>query len=398
MRADIWRRNLVLASMALMAATPAYAEGSRPLDGLRGFLEPSGISVEAEYTAEFVTATPSGGESKSSYLDNYNVTATWDLGKAFGWTGTSLYANVLGNSGARPNDAIGTVDGVSNIEVADGRWKLFEFALEKQFGEVASVNVGYIDLNGHFYSTPASSLLVGPPYGIGTELAVTGSNGPSIFPSSAPAIVAKFHPTQTSYVHAGVFGANAHNWGDPEPSNNFKDGTLAIAEAGLTKSGLLAIGGWRYSKAVSAFVPEGADARTTNPWGIYALLEKPLLVSESGRTITGFVRAGLSDGDTTDVEASMTAGLRIDKILSKCPDSAVSLGLRRVQMSDGFKDSVRLDGGEPLSEETGVELTFVDKVGEILTLQGSLQYSPNPGALRDAKDVLVSSVRLSVAF
>jgi porin len=128
------------------------------------------------------------------------------------------------------------------------------------------------------------------------------------------------------------------------------------------------------------------------------LLEKPLLVSESGRTITGFVRAGLSDGDTTDVEASMTAGLRIDKILSKCPDSAVSLGLRRVQMSDGFKDSVRLDGGEPLSEETGVELTFVDKVGEILTLQGSLQYSPNPGALRDAKDVLVSSVRLSVAF
>ena len=35
-------------------ATPALAEGAKPLDGLRGALEPSGLSIEAEYTGELV--------------------------------------------------------------------------------------------------------------------------------------------------------------------------------------------------------------------------------------------------------------------------------------------------------------------------------------------------------
>lgn len=91
-------------------ATPALAEGGKPLDGLRGALEPSGLSIEAEYTGELVTAHKGAADGKSYYLDNVNVMLTWDLEKAFGLTGTTFYMNVLGNSGDRPNDAIGTLE------------------------------------------------------------------------------------------------------------------------------------------------------------------------------------------------------------------------------------------------------------------------------------------------
>jgi porin len=384
--------------ISTIIACPAHAESRKLLDGLRGALEPAGLSVEAEYTGEFVAVNQGDAKDQSFYLDNANISVNWDLEKAFGWSGSSFYMNVLSNSGERPNDAVGTLDGVSNIEVADGRWKIFEFAFEQKLGDKASVSFGYIDLNGHFYATESSGLLMGPPYGIGTELAVTGSNGPSIFPSSAPAIVLNLTPTEDSYAKLGVFGANSHNWGDPGSNRNFNDGVLTIAEAGLTKSGLIALGGWRYSNKVSAYDPLGTNPKSINPWGIYALLEKPLIASETGRSVTGFFRAGYSDGETTDFTGSVTTGILVDRILGGRPNSQFSLGLRQAYVSDQFKDNTRLAGLTPLSSETGVELTLADQLNSSVTLHGSVQYVPNPGAIRAANDALVSSVRLSVAF
>ena len=126
-------RALAIAGLLALfqAATPVLAEGKKPLDGLRGTLEPSGLSIEAEYTGEMVTAHKGAADGKSYYLDKVNVMVTWDLEKAFGFSDTTFYMNVLGNSGDRPNDAIGTLEGVSNIEVADGRFKVYEFAFEK---------------------------------------------------------------------------------------------------------------------------------------------------------------------------------------------------------------------------------------------------------------------------
>lgn len=381
----------------LQAATPALAEGKKPFDSLRGALEPSGLSIEAEYTHEVITAHQGAAEGKSYNLDNVNVIVNWDLEKAFGLSGTSFYMNVLGNAGDRPNDAIGTLEGVSNIEVADGRFKVYEFAFEKKFGDAGAIAFGYIDLNAQFYATDASGLLIGPPFGIGTELAVTGSNGPAIFPSTALALVGTVNPSENSYVRLGIFGARAHNWGDPGSPNNFNEGALTIAEAGLTSKGLLAVGAWRYSDKAPAY-KSGGPAGSINPWGIYGLVERPLLESESGRAVTGFMRAGYSDGETTDFQGSVTAGILVDQIINGRPNSQFSLGVRRAFVSDLFKDTARLAGEDPLSSESGVEISLADQLGSAVTLQGSLHYAPNPGGVRSAEDALVSSVRLSVAF
>lgn len=381
----------------VLTSSAALADGGKPLDGLRGAIEPSGLSIEAEYTGEWVSAHQGAADGKSFFLDNVNVLVNWDLEKAFGLKGTTLYMNVLGNSGDRPNDRIGTLEGVSNLEVADGRFKVYEFAVEQAFGDNTSVSFGYIDLNAHFYATDASGLLVGPPYGIGTELAATGSNGPSIFPSTSLALVGKFKPTENSYLRVGVFGARAHNWGDPGSSNNFNEGSLVIAEAGLTSRGLLALGGWRYTDKVAAYRPTG-PAASIQPWGIYGLVEQPLIESETGPSVTGFVRAGVSDGDTSDFTGSFSAGFLVDRALPGRPNSQFSLGVRHANVSDQFKDTARSNGDTPKSGESGVEVTVADQLTSSISLQGSLHYAPNPGAVKSAEDALVSSVRLTVAF
>ena len=91
---------------------------------------------------------------------------------------------MLNNSGGAPNDVAGTLQGVDNIEVRTPRLRLFELWLEQSLGP-ASVRAGLYNLNSEFYADDAAGQLLAPAFGIGSELAATGPNGPSIFPSTA---------------------------------------------------------------------------------------------------------------------------------------------------------------------------------------------------------------------
>jgi porin len=127
------------------------------------------------------------------WLDNINMTATLDLDRIAGWQGGTFFVNVLNNLGGRPNDLVGSIQGVNNIEVANTRLKVYEAWIEQAFGNV-TLRAGLYDLNSEFYQNDASGLLISPPFGIGSELSATGPNGPSIFPSTALAarLAAKF--------------------------------------------------------------------------------------------------------------------------------------------------------------------------------------------------------------
>lgn len=120
--------------------------------------------------------------------------------------------------------------------------------------------------------------------------------------------------------------------------------------------------------------------------------------SEAGPAVTGFLRAGISDGDTSDFTGSFTAGVLVDRVLPGRPDSQFSLGVRHAYVSDQFKDTARSNGETPKSGESGVEVTLADQLTSAVSLQGSLHYAPSPGAVKSADDALVSSVRLTVAF
>src|SRR5689334_7913617 len=88
------------------------------------------LNWAAVYTADLHGVVGGARTHAGRYLDNLDLTADLDLEKAVGWSGGTLHAYVLNNSGGAPNDLAGTLQGVDNIEVATPRLRLFELWLE----------------------------------------------------------------------------------------------------------------------------------------------------------------------------------------------------------------------------------------------------------------------------
>lgn len=356
-------------------------------------------SYEAAYTAD-VTGVISGGAARSGrYLDNFQIAVEGDLSRLAGWRGATLHVSVLSNAGGEPNAVAGTLQGVDNIEVGRPGVRLFEFWIEQNFADDrGSLLAGLYDVNSEFYATEASGLLISPPFGIGSELAATGPNGPSIFPSTALAARLRLDDPEGRYVQAAVINAHAGALGDPGGvKTDFDHGVLLIGEAGWGGPVRVAVGAWRYDRRqedIRALDPSG-DPALSRAQGAYVLAEADLHQAADGRRTRGFVRAGLSDGDTTDFHGGWQGGLLVEPAFAARPNSAFSIGVHQGALSAKARNNLHDGGVDPARREEGLEITYSDTLGR-LTLQPDLQIIRGAGGDRDAKTVVVAAMRLIV--
>ncbi len=365
------------------------------------FAEDGAVDVSLEYTADAMAVVDGGADHSANYLDNLDFTAQIDLEKAMNWQGASLTLRVLSNAGDRPNDAAGTVSSVDNIETGAPAIRLYEAAIEQAIGDRISLRVGLIDLNSDFYATDSSGLLLGPNYGIGNELAATGPAGPSIFPSTALAARLNAKIGENGYVRFGVFNAQAGDPGDTAGVDfSFDSGLILIAEAGIEGPTRLVVGAWRYTNRQD-------DIRETdglgNPLqrtaqGFYVMGEQRLFGDGEGRTGTGFLRYGISEGRTTPFKASLSAGLLITSAWPGRPDSAFSLGVVRGDLSNGYVLNQIGGGVNSGASETIVEMTYSDALTSRITVQPDVQYIDHPGADRDAGGEWLVGLRVTVSL
>ncbi|MBB4083858.1 porin [Brevundimonas lenta] len=360
----------------------------------------SAWSTEVTYTADITGVVSGGPVQAGKFLDNLDVIIDGDLDRLIGWRGAKLHLYLLNNNGGQPNNVAGTLQGVDNIEVGDTGARLYELWIEQDFDGKGSVLAGLYDVNSEFYSTAASDLLIAPPFGIGSELAATGPNGPSIFPSTALAVRARIGSAEGSYLQVAAVNAEASTLGDVDGVDaDFDTGGLFLAEAGWTGPLRVAVGGWRYSEEqddIRDTLPGGDPARSTAQ-GAYLLAEGPLYSNDDGLAARAFLRAGVSDGDTTDFEGGWQAGIRLDQVLASRPDSAFSIGVHQGLLSDKARANFRDDLIDPARAEQGVEITYADTIGR-LTIQPSVQWIANPGGDRDADAIVVATLRLAVAI
>ena len=378
---------MTLLALAL-PATPAFAQSALVLGG--------------SYTAD-VTSTISGGLAKRGrVLDDLQVSADLDLEKAVGWKGANAHILLLNNSGATPNDDAGTLQGVDNIEVTRQRARLFEAWVEQGFSDRGSVRAGLYNLNSEFYANDSAGLLLAPAFGIGSELAATGPNGPSIFPSTALAVRVRWTPNENVYAQAAVLNANAGVLGDPGGVHtSFDNGVLVIAEGGWQGRGKVAFGTWRYTDKqddIRALMPTGDPVHSTAK-GAYVLLERQLTSGgdDAVRKTTAFARLGVSDGDTTAFKGGWQAGVLVEHLFESRPDSAFSVGVNQAFLSGKFRNNA-FDAGQRLERaESAIEVTYSDKVGPV-RIQPDLQYVKDPGADGGVGHALVATLRVGVEF
>lgn len=311
-----------------------------------------------------------------------------------------LYGSLLVAAGDTPNDAAGTLGGINNIEVSDRRARVFELWAERSFGDGhASVLAGLFALDSEFYVNDAAALFIAPAFGMGSELAATGSAGPGVYPSAAPALRLAWRPGPEFYVQAAVLNARAGSIGDAGGVDfTFDEGVLEIIEGGWEGEGKLAFGAWRYSKDQPDLrqLDSHGDPLRRRAWGVYLLAEHPLW--EGPRPLTGFVRAGLSDGDTSAFRGGWQAGVVMDAPVASRPDGVLGFAVNQALLSNGFRRNLADAAVRPADAETQFDLTYSDTLGGQVSFQPDLMWTVNPGGDADAPTVFVAQMRFTVTF
>jgi porin len=385
------RRGLCLAPLIAAGLAIATRGDAAEADGA--------WSHEVVYTVD-VTGVVGGASTQAGrFLDNLDIILDGDLEKAAGWRGAKLHLYLLNNSGGEPNNLAGTLQGVDNIEVGRHRARLYELWIDQGFADGrGSVLAGLYDVNSEFYSTETSGVLIAPPFGIGSELAATGPNGPSIFPSTSLAARVRLGDPDKAYVQAAVVNADAGALGDPKGiDTDFDKGALLIAEADWRGPARFVVGAWRYDRRqddIRATTPSGEPTKSVAQ-GAYVLAEGLIHEASGGQAVHAFMRAGISDGDTSPFNGGWQTGLRVDRVFASRPDSAFSIGVHQGLIADKARANARDAGISPADSEAGLEITYSDTIGR-LTVQPDLQVVRHPGGDRGADHVMVAAIRFAV--
>lgn len=383
-----------LGALLLSAAgvTPAAAADEEEAPAL--------ISLAITYMADGLSTLSGGASSRVHYLDNIDLEASLDLDQAFGWRGGILTVHGLSNSGGAPNDDAQTLEGISNIEVADQGVRLFELYLSQQLGPRTTLGLGFQDMNRDFYTNDSAGLLIAPPFGIGSEIASTGPNGPSIFPSSALGASLRHEGESGWFAQAAVMDATAGVVGDPGGIHfDFEDGALFIGETGITRGGKLALGGWSYSERqedIRAADAAGAPLRRA-AFGFYALAEKSLRKADKRAQVTGFGRIGVAGSESTDFRGGFQAGLLAQGFWRSAPEAQASFGFRYAALNASARANARERGADP-ANEMGLEITYAHPLTRHFTVQPDVQVVLHPGGAADRPPAVVLGLRVSASF
>ncbi len=364
------RRPSLLPALYTLTALSAVAE------------EPQrSLQFSLEYTAEAWTTLGNPASSGTAYLDNLDAVLEADLEALAGWDDTRAVVYGLYNNGTEFGGRyVGDLQGLSNIETGVSAVRLFEAYVETGLGGRGSLLVGLYDLNSEFDALESASLFIHSAHGIGTEIAQTGHNGPSIFPVSSLAARFDYRFGDGWLARAAVLDAVP---GDPaRPAHTTIDlgdgeGALLVFEAERRTGGARLLGGaWRYTAAFPdalANARQGAAEEARGNHGAYLRGEW-----QSGGW-SFFARLGWAAPRFNAVEWYAGAGAVYAGGWTLRAADRLGLAFALAEVSGRFRQAQALAGESVASRELAIELTYEMPLGERLVLQPDLQYIVNPG-------------------
>ncbi len=376
--------------------------------GSRQKLADKGVDVEAVYKLDVFGNVSGGIKEGTRVLDNLDVVVNLDGEKLIGAKGTTAFVQFLNNNGGRPDgDLVGSAQGINNIETPQATGKLYQAWLQQNFyDDRISILGGLYDLNSEFYITDSSLLFIHSTYGIGTDIAQSGINGPSIFPFTSLAARLRVRPTNDSYIQAAVLDGVPGDPNNPSGTQielNDNDGALLVAEAGYNPEGLkVAVGGWRYTERFATHRDVDANGNTVNKHsqGAYILAEKKVYLEAQSKDegLTVFGRLGFADESVNLFDYAWSAGMVYVGLVPGREGGALGLAMSGVHNSGDFMESQRALGANFDDAETAIELTYSDNLLPWLNIQPDVQYIVNPGTDPALDNAFVVGTRFAVQF
>lgn len=196
------------------------------------------------------------------------------------------------------------------------------------------------------------------------------------------------------FIRAAIPNADAGVPGDPGGiDTSFHGGVLLIVEGGIEGDRKLSVGVWRYSHRQDDI---RAASRLRIAEGAYVTFEQPLNDPDGVRAVRAFLRAGLSDGETTPFAGGWQAGFLVSRVFADRPESRLSFGVSQALLSNGYNFNQRDAGIATANGELQIELTYADTLFDGLTIQPDLQWVSHPGGDRAISAVLAAGLRITL--
>ena len=375
--------------------------------GVRSRLSERGVTLDVVLKSDVLSNLSGGLKRGTRYMDNWDVKLLANTDQLWGWSNTRAFVQLISNHGGKLNRThVGSFMGVDNIEVNTNTTKFFHAWLEADFfDEQFSVLAGLYPVDSQFYVTDATGVFLHPAGGMAAEVAQTGVNGPSIFPTSSFGVRAIWRPTSQFYFQAALVDGVPGDPNNPRGTHirfDRGDGTLAIMETGFRPAEEIskyAVGFWRYTPRFDDHVDvdaSGNPVRRVNR-GAYFLAEQTVFREKENASqgLTLFFRYGVANGDINTLDYSYSLGLRYKGLWPGRDEDELGVGLIRGHAGVKFRQAA----ATPLAtHETALEITYRAKIARWLAVQPTVQRIVNPGFDVALGDAWVAGARFEIKF
>jgi porin len=395
------------------------------IGGFRTFLSKYGMSLDISETSEILGNVTGGSRRGLDYDGLTQMDFQLDTSRAFGLHGGLFNVSGLQIYGRNQSaDYLQTLQTASGIE-SDRSTRLWELWYQQKFldEDRLDVKLGQQSLDQEFMVSQNALLFVNTMFGWPMVPSADLPGGGPAYPLSALGVRARWRPTDSLTVLAGVFNGSpvSNNSGDPQQQNQsgvsfpLNGGLLGIAEIQYAYPAVgsmvydgdseplartYRLGVWydTESFADQRFDTNGLSlanpASNGNPRthrgdvGFYAVVDQMLWHSEDDpdHALNFFTRVmGTPQTDRNLIEFSANIGLTLhDPIPHRDDDTlGLALGYTHVSGSDSAldRDTANFSGTHyPVrSDETFIELTYQYELTPWCQLQPDFQYVFNPG-------------------
>lgn len=372
--------------------------------GVRTDLEAKGLTISGSFTHDWSGVFSGGLNERGSSRRLFDINATLDLDKAFGWKGGTVFADFYHYGGRLINDA-GDIQSYDNIATDRHRDQLSELWFEqKLFDNVLRVKFGKVEANKEFaFINPATSFL--------HSSAAYSPNmlGFPTYPEPAMGVVAFVYPCDYFYAGFGFFdGATLDGLrtGNRAGFNTFfgddkADGNFYIGEAGFTWKNFGKVGGrfgkgrvaggvWHHSNDFARF-DGGTDDGTT---GGYVLGEQHVWKSNddeaSDKGLWVFARAAFADDKVASIGTHVGAGITLRGTFEGRENDEVGFLYNFADLSD---KNTAFDGNEH-----AFEVFYRMQLFGSVVVTPDIQYISNPSGNNTIDDAVVGTLRVQVSF
>lgn len=363
------------------------------------------LLVQLAYTGDILSSVAGGARRGTRWIHNGSAIVTADLDQLAGVRRTTALVHGFYNNGASFSGVVGDAQVISSIETGVPMLRLLEAWLEHRGpGDRWSVKLGLYDVNSEFDALDTSLLFVHSAFGMGTDLATSGRNGPSTFPATGLALRGQAKVGESLTVRAAIADGVPNNPDYPGRMSfglHSGEGAFAIAEAdiALGRFRLLA-GGWTYTARLDDRFDAATEAvlvRHSRSDGLY-LRGEAQLAGNRDRGVRGFVRLGVASGRANIFDRFASGGVVWHGLIPGRPEDDSGIAIAYAGAGSASRDLARRQFGEAVDGETAIELTHRFALTDWVGLQPHVQYVRDPGLAPDVPDALVLGLRLSASL